>query len=63
MGLVWYTFQLETITGRRWNIKEEYQLTVYDGSEIVPPLVRGGGELPDLPDRFRRTRCLTPRGW
>ena len=38
VGLVWYTFQLETITGRRWNIKEEYQLTVYDGSEIVPRL-------------------------
>lgn len=64
VGLVWYTFQLETITGRRWNIKEEYQLTVYDGSEIVPRWFGGGGELPDLPrPASAAPGCLTPRGW
>ena len=62
VGLVWYTFQLETITGRRWNIKEEYQLTVYDGSEIVPRWFGEGVSYQIFPDRFRRTRVPDPAG-
>ena len=62
VGLVWYTFQLETITGRRWNIKEEYQLTVYDGERDRAPAGSGRGELPDLPRPLPPHRVPDPAG-
>lgn len=53
LGLVWYSFRLEGLDGRRLELGE-YQLTVYDGAETVPDWFGAGMSYQILPDRFHR---------
>ena len=59
VGLIWYSFRLETLRGR---IRElgPYQLTVYDGSDQVPDWFGKGLCYQIFPDRFYRTQLPTP---
>ena len=61
VGLVWYSFRLETLRGR---VRElgPYQLTVYDGSDPVPGWFGNGLCYQIFPDRFYRTRIPDPTG-
>ena len=61
VGLVWYSFRLETLRGR---VRElgPYQLTVYDGSDSVPGWFGNGLCYQIFPDRFYRTRIPDPTG-
>ena len=61
VGLIWYTFLLEGLDGRRMEF-ETYQLTVYDGSETVPDWFGQGLTYQIFPDRFHRTRVPDPAG-
>ena len=49
VGLVWYTFTLERLDGKKSQQLGPYQLTVYDGGEGGPSLVWRGNDLSDLP--------------
>ena len=68
VGLVWYTFQLETITDFKPDVSAilkmfgPYQLTVYDGGEVVPEWFGEGTTYQIFPDRFRRTQVPDPQG-
>ncbi len=53
-GLVWYSFQLDFSTPPYRMESEEYQLTVYDGSEQVPEWFGLGMCYQIFPDRFCR---------
>lgn len=61
VGLVWYAFRLEGVDGR-CETSEEYQLTVYDGSQPVPQWFGQGVTYQIFPDRFRRSRVPDPAG-
>ena len=61
VGLIWYSFVLEGLDGRRRELGE-YQLTVYDGSETVPRWFGEGLTYQIFPDRFRRTALPDPAG-
>ena len=62
VGLIWYSFDLERLDGRRCERLGPYQLTVYDGSEQVPTWFGQGMTYQIFPDRFRRTKVPDPRG-
>ena len=61
VGLVWYSFRLEGLDGRREELGP-FQLTVYDGAEEVPAWFGEGVTYQIFPDRFRRTRVPDPTG-
>ncbi len=61
VGLVWYSFTLIGLDGRRQTLGP-YQLTVYDGSEGVPDWFGQGMCYQIFPDRFRRTRIPDAAG-
>ena len=61
VGLVWYTFLLDGLDGRRMEF-DTYQLTVYDGREAVPDWFGQGLTYQIFPDRFHRTRVPDPSG-
>ena len=61
VGLVWYSFRLEGLDGRREELGP-FQLTVYDGAEEVPAWFGEGVTYQIFPDRFRRTRGPDPTG-
>ena len=61
VGLVWYSFKLERLDGRKQELGP-YQLTVYDGSEHVPAWFGEGVTYQIFPDRFRRSRIPDPAG-
>ena len=61
VGLVWYSFVLEGMDGRREELGE-YQLTVYDRAERVPGWFGEGVCYQIFPDRFFRTRVPDPTG-
>ena len=61
VGLIWYSFVLEGIDGRKAELGP-YQLTVYDGSEAVPDWFGQGMSYQIFPDRFRRTCVPDPTG-
>lgn len=62
VGLVWYTFTLERLDGKKSRQLGPYQLTVYDGGEEVPAWFGEGMTYQIFPDRFRRTRIPDPAG-
>ena len=62
VGLVWYTFTLERLDGKKSQQLGPYQLTVYDGGEEVPAWFGEGMTYQIFPDRFRRTRIPDPAG-
>lgn len=62
VGLVWYTFTLERLDGKKSRQLGLYQLTVYDGGEEVPAWFGEGMTYQIFPDRFRRTRITDPAG-
>ncbi len=62
VGLVWYSFRLEGLDGRREELGP-FQLTVYDGAEEVPAWFGEGVTYQIFPDRFRRTRVPDPPEW
>ena len=59
-GLIWYSFRLDFSTPPYLKISQEYQLTVYDGSETVPTWFGDGMCYQIFPDRFCRLEL--PRG-
>lgn len=61
VGLVWYTFHLEGLDGRCRDLGP-YQLTVYDGTDVVPDWFGKGMCYQIFPDRFNRTRIPDPEG-
>ncbi len=61
-GLVWYSFQLDFSTVPYRMESEEYQLTVYDGSERVPDWFGLGMCYQIFPDRFCRLALPTVTG-
>lgn len=61
VGLVWYSFVLEGLDGRRQELGE-YQLTVYDSAERVPGWFGEGVCYQIFPDRFFRTCVPDPTG-
>ena len=61
VGLVWYSFVLEGLDGRRKELGE-YQLTVYDRDERVPGWFGEGVSYQIFPDRFFRTHIPDPAG-
>ena len=61
MGLIWYTIRMEGLDGR-WAELGEYQLTVYDDSEVVPAWFGEGVTYQIFPDRFRRLHVPDPTG-
>ena len=61
VGLVWYSFTLEGMDGRRKELGT-YQLTVYDDSESVPDWFGQGMSYQIFPDRFHCTRIPDPAG-
>ena len=61
VGLVWYSFNLTGLDGRKETLGP-YQLTVYDGSEEVPTWFGEGMTYQIFPDRFLRSRIPNPDG-
>ncbi len=61
-GLVWYSFQMDFSTPPYRMESEEYQLTVYDGSEAVPTWFGEGMCYQIFPDRFCRLDLPTKTG-
>ncbi|MCI8303909.1 MAG: DUF3459 domain-containing protein [Lawsonibacter sp.] len=61
VGLIWYSFRLETLNGRTQDLGP-YQLTVYDGEEPVPAWFGEGVTYQIFPDRFCRSRIPDPEG-
>ena len=62
VGLVWYTFTLERLDGKKGEQLGPFQLTVYDGGEAVPAWFGEGMTYQIFPDRFRRLRVPDPNG-
>ena len=62
VGLVWYTFTLERLDGKKGEQLGPFQLTVYDGGEAVPAWFGEGMTYQIFPDRFRRLRVPDPKG-
>ena len=62
VGLVWYSFGLERLDGKGRKMFGPYQLTVYDGGEVVPEWFGEGTTYQIFPDRFRRTQVPDPQG-
>ena len=61
-GLIWYSFTLERGPGEQAIISQEYQLTVYDGTEAVPEWFGRGMSYQLFPDRFCRLKVPEPVG-
>ena len=61
VGLIWYSFRLETLSGRTQDLGP-YQLTVYDGEEDIPAWFGEGTTYQIFPDRFCRSRVPDPEG-
>lgn len=61
-GLIWYSFQLDFSTEPYRMESEEYQLTVYDGSDQVPDWFGLGMCYQIFPDRFCRLSLPTETG-
>ena len=61
VGLIWYSFRLETLSGRTQDLGP-YQLTVYDGEEDIPTWFGEGTTYQIFPDRFCRSRVPDPEG-
>ena len=61
LGLIWYSFVLERLDGKRLELPER-QLTVYDGTAEVPAWFGEGVTYQIFPDRFRRTAIPDPTG-
>ena len=61
VGLIWYSFVLEGLDGRRAELGP-YQLTVYQGEEAVPTWFGEGMTYQIFPDRFCRSRIPDPAG-
>ena len=61
VGLVWYSFCLERLDGRKQELGP-YQLTVYDGTYTVPSWFGEGVTYQIFPDRFCRSRVPDPEG-
>ncbi len=61
VGLVWYSFELEGIDGRKRELGH-HQLTVYEKGEAAIPWFGEGMTYQIFPDRFRRTRIPNPEG-
>jgi len=61
VGLVWYSFRLDKLDGRRQDMGP-YQLTVYDGEEEVPDWFGQGVTYQIFPDRFCRSKIPDPTG-
>ena len=59
VGLVWYSLRLTRMDGTGEET-EQYQLTVYDGSEGVPAWFGEGMTYQIFPDRFCRSRVPQP---
>ena len=59
VGLVWYSFRLERLDGRKQDLGP-YQLTVYDGAGSVPAWFGEGVTYQIFPDRFCRSRIPDP---
>lgn len=59
VGLVWYSFVLEGLDGRRAELGP-YQLTVYQGEKAVPTWFGEGMTYQIFPDRFCRSRIPDP---
>ena len=60
-GLVWYSFTLEGIDGRKRDLGH-HQLTVYQPGGEAPPWFGEGVTYQIFPDRFRRSRIPDPTG-
>lgn len=61
LGLVWYSFTLEGIDGRKQKFGP-YQLTVYEQGVTVASWFGEGMTYQIFPDRFCRSRTPDPRG-
>ena len=61
VGLVWYSLRLEGLSGKRWQ-SPEYQLTVYDDSDLPNPWFGEGVTYQIFPDRFCRLSVPDPTG-
>jgi len=61
VGLVWYSFLLIGLDGRRAE-SQTFQLTVYDDSEAVPTWFGEGMTYQIFPDRFCRLTVPDPTG-
>ena len=61
VGLVWYSFELEGIDGRKRELGH-HQLTVYQAGEEVASWFGEGMTYQIFPDRFRRSRVPDPAG-
>ena len=61
IGLIWYSFRLESLDGVTAESKT-YQLTVFDDSDTVPDWFGKGMCYQIFPDRFCRTRIPDPSG-
>ena len=61
VGLIWYSFQLIKLDGRKQDLGP-YQLTVYDGEEEVPSWFGEGVTYQIFPDRFCRSKIPDPEG-
>ena len=61
VGLIWYSFRLEGLDGRSFQLPE-YQLTVYDPADPVPGWFGRGVTYQIFPDRFYRTAIPDPTG-
>ena len=61
VGLVWYSFVLTGLDGRKKELGE-YQLTVYDAREKISPWFGRGVTYQIFPDRFHRSRLRDPEG-
>ncbi len=60
-GLIWYSLHLESDDGRGWN-SPEYQLTVYDNSDLPASWFGEGVTYQIFPDRFCRLSIPDPTG-
>jgi len=61
VGLVWYSLRLEGLDDRFWQ-SSEYQLTVYDDSDLPAPWFGEGITYQIFPDRFCRLSVPDPTG-
>ena len=61
VGLVWYSFVLEGLDGRKRELGL-HQLTVYEAGEEAPAWFGEGVTYQIFPDRFRRSRIPDPAG-
>ena len=63
MGLVWYTFGLERLDGKKGQKLGPYQLTVYDGERRSPAWFGEGRPIRSSPTASAAPVSPSPRGW